>query len=168
MSCEAGEVCCMPSVLIQGKLYPRDQQFGSLPKQQPAVSSCAAALPATHWWSLGRNIPISFLRKGSEVVFQTSFEKNLSFYVSPLLANTAQRTSRVLPAPVLLALCAGRREAEKHPGKGWTCGEAELDPEPSRWHQFSSHPQTSQCKAAVDTLISDYKCQFSLACQQKQ
>lgn len=74
----------------------------------------------------------------------------------------------MLPAPVLLALCASRREAEKHPGKGWTCSEAELDPEPSRWHQFSSHPQTPQCKAAVDTPISDYKCQFSLACPQKQ
>lgn len=70
-SCEAGEVCCMPSVLIQGKLCPRDQQFGSLPKQQSAVSSCAAALQATRCWSLGRNIPIPFLRKGSEVAFGT-------------------------------------------------------------------------------------------------
>ena len=130
MSCVAGEVCCMPSVLIQGRLCPRDQQFGSLPKQQPAVSSCAAALPATHRWSPGRNIPIPSSGKGSEVAFETSFEK-LNFYISPSLVNTAQRTSRVLPAPELLALRAGRREGGKHPGKGWTCGEAEPYPEPS-------------------------------------
>lgn len=53
MNSVAREVYCGPSILIQGKLCPRDQQFGILPTQQPAVSSCAAALPATHCWSPG-------------------------------------------------------------------------------------------------------------------
>jgi len=65
MSSVAGEVCCLPSILILTKLCPRDQQFGILPKEQPAVSSCSAALPAIHCWSLGRNSSIPSLGKGS-------------------------------------------------------------------------------------------------------
>lgn len=74
----------------------------------------------------------------------------------------------MLPAPALLALRAGGREEGKHPGQGWTWDKTEPYPEPNRWHRFSSRPRTAQCEAAADTSISDYKCQFSLACQQKQ
>lgn len=49
--------------------------------------------------------------------------------VSPPLAHTACRP------------CVLLRGAGQCPGKGWTCDVTEPCPEPSPWHQLSSHPQ---------------------------
>lgn len=78
------------------------------------------------------------------------------------MANTAHAASSGAARPVCRP-----EEAGKGPGMGRTRGQAELTQRPADGTR-RSHPQTSQCETAVGTLISDYKCQFSLACQRKQ
>lgn len=164
MSCVAGEVCCMPSFLIQGKLCPRDQQFGRLPKQQPAESSCAAALPATHHWAetspshpQGRALKLHLTHHLKNSIFMSPFCWQTQ-HKGPRACCYLQRCSPYVPAGGRGVNIPGRAECAVR----LSCTQSLAG------GTSSSHPQTAQCKTAVDTLISDYKCQFSLACQQKQ
>lgn len=158
----------MPSVLIQGKLCPRDQQFGSLPKQQPAVSSCAAALPATHCWSLGRNIPIPFLRKGSGVAFETSFEKT-SVFMSPLCWQTQLKGPHACCQLQWFLPCVPVRGRQGSiPGRAGPAARLSWTRSPADGTSSALTHRDLSARLQVDTPISDYKCQFSLACQQKQ
>lgn len=144
----------------RGLLHATDFKPGRTVTQRPAASSCAAALPATHRQSLGRNTLIPSLGKGSEVSFETSFEK-LKFYVFLSLTNTIRRTSCVLPAPALLALRADGEGGGKHPGKRWMCNETELYPKTSGWHQLSFHPPADIAMRGC-SRYSDFRLQVSV------